>query len=307
MQIESELIFQTNTLPYGRIYRLTNKINNKMYHGQTMECDINDRWIRYKNLNCKSQPKIYNALKKYGPENFLFEVIDISAQDQSQLNFLETFYIRKYDSMNNGYNCNEGGDGKGIISEEVRRKLSEANKGHIVSQETRLKIRNSLKGRKLSDETIKKLSGKNNPNFGKPLSEETKRKISEAQRGELSHSFGKHISEEHKRIISENNKGHKNPNFGKFGVLHHNFGKPISEKHKQIISKSNSGNRNGMFGKKRSEESKRKQSESQLGVLNPNFGKHHSEETRRKQSEARKLYYQRKRELLTPSSKSPTL
>ena len=68
MQIESELISQANILPYGKIYRLTNKINGKMYHGQTIEEDINDRWKHYKRLQCKRQPKLYAALKHMAPK-----------------------------------------------------------------------------------------------------------------------------------------------------------------------------------------------------------------------------------------------
>lgn len=170
---------------YGQIYRLTNTINGKMYHGQTIEEDINDRWYDYKTLNCKGQPKLYNALKKYGWDNFIAEVIDTSPQNQEQLDNMEIFYIAKFDSMNNGYNCTEGGRG-GKKSEETKRKLSEAQKGeknHMFgrhhSEEAKIKMRNKLS----SEETKRKMSeakkGKRNCQFGKPLSEETKRKMSE--------------------------------------------------------------------------------------------------------------------------------
>jgi hypothetical protein len=88
-------------------------------------------------------------------------------------------------------------------------------------------------------------------------SEETKRKISEAGKGELNHMFGKHHSVESRRKISESNKGELNY----------------------------------MFGKHHSVESRRKMSEANKGNTKM-LGKTHSEETKRKMSEARKLYYQ---------------
>jgi hypothetical protein len=90
-------------------------------------------------------------------------------------------------------------------------------------------------------------------------SEETKRKISESNKGELNHMFGKHHSVESRRKISESNKVELNY----------------------------------MFGKHHSVESRRKMSESNKGNTKM-LGKTHSEETKRKMSEARKLYYQNK-------------
>lgn len=191
---------------YGQIYRLTNKINGKMYHGQTTKEDINKRWSEYKGIRCYNQPKLYRALKKHGPENFLFEVINTSPQNQQQLDNLETFYIRKYDSMNNGYNCNEGGAGRGHVCEETKRKLSISNKGE------------------------------NNPNFGQPMSEEQKRKISEAKKGSKNAMFGKPsarrgcvLSEETKRKMSESIKR-------KLADPKYKLGKVVSEETKRKMS-----------------------------------------------------------------------
>jgi len=222
MQTESELIPQTNTLSYGKIYRLTNKINGKMYHGQTTEEDINIRWNKYKKLYCKNQLKLYNALKKYGPENFLFEVIDTSSQNQLQLDDLEIKYINIYDTMNNGYNCMPGGKSS-KLSEETKRKISNTLKGYKLSEETKKKISKALsgkirgpsilKGTHRSEETKKKISqSKNgllfsdihkvnlsNAHRGKILSDKTKAKLSEIRKG-------KKKSIEHKKKISDSLK-----------------------------------------------------------------------------------------------------
>lgn len=174
---------QLKISPYGQIYRLTNKINGKMYHGQTVEENINNRWSKYRKLKCKDQPKLYNALKAYGPENFLFEVIDTTPQNQSQLDELEIFYIAKFDSMNNGYNCDPGGRGGGKKSEETKHKMSNTRRGWIYSPETILKF------------SIAKIGSKN-PNFGKHHSDQHKEKISLAM-------SNRKLSESHKNAIKK--------------------------------------------------------------------------------------------------------
>lgn len=72
------------------------------------------------------------------------------------------------------------------VSEETRRKLSEINTGKILSEETKSKLSESHLGKKATEETKIKLSeahsGKNNPMYGKHHSDETKKKISDANK-----------------------------------------------------------------------------------------------------------------------------
>ena len=58
------------------------------------------------------------------------------------------------------HNRTDGGEGSSgcIPSEETKRKLSEANKGHTVSEETKKKISEASKGRTHSEEHKRKLS-----------------------------------------------------------------------------------------------------------------------------------------------------
>lgn len=92
------------------IYKITNKINNKVYIGQSK--NISRRWREhkrhYKNKNNSSV--LYKAIRKYGLENFLFEIIELC--DESKLDELEIKYIANYKSNNKdyGYNLTEGGD-----------------------------------------------------------------------------------------------------------------------------------------------------------------------------------------------------
>ena len=84
-----------------------------------------------------------------------------------------------------------------LISEETKKKLSEAKKGHLVTEETRKKLSEAKKGKHLSEETRKKMSAAKK---GKHLSEETRNKMSESRKG-------KHLSEETRKKLSESRKG----------------------------------------------------------------------------------------------------
>ena len=176
------------------IYKITNKLNGKVYIGQSR--DIDARWRQH--INAKDNYAIHNAIKKYGKENFSFEVLLECPADM--LDVWERDMIALYNCMSpHGYNLTEGGEGQ-HLSEEHKRKISESNKGHIVSEETRHKISESRKGRRASEETLLKMS---EVNKGKHLSEEHKRKISNTLKGVKR----KPCSEEHKRKLSESIKG----------------------------------------------------------------------------------------------------
>ena len=60
------------------IYKITNTINNKVYIGQSI--DIAKRWREHKRRafvqNKEYNKYLYNAFRKYGLENFSFEVIE---------------------------------------------------------------------------------------------------------------------------------------------------------------------------------------------------------------------------------------
>lgn len=82
------------------IYKITNKINNKMYIGQSK--DIINRWDKHKNeLNSNKHKNDYlqKSWNKYGEENFDFEIIVLC--EPAELNRLEKHYIDKYDTFNN--------------------------------------------------------------------------------------------------------------------------------------------------------------------------------------------------------------
>lgn len=101
----------------GYIYKITNKINNKVYIGQTSRT-IEIRWKEHKkNINslCDRLP-LYKALKKYGVDNFTIEEIDEC--ENSLLDEREIYWIHYYNSFSkeNGYNCTSGGKGINIVA-----------------------------------------------------------------------------------------------------------------------------------------------------------------------------------------------
>lgn len=88
------------------IYKITNKINQKCYIGQSV--DIYNRWKK-EISNSAEKYSIQYALQKYGIENFTFEILETCFPEQ--LNDREQYWINHYNSYNNGYNETLGGDG----------------------------------------------------------------------------------------------------------------------------------------------------------------------------------------------------
>ena len=93
-------------------------------------------------------------------------------------------------------------------------------------------------GRKLSNESIEKIR---QANLGKHHTEETKRKISEAKKGENNPNYGKHLSEETKIKISKTNRGKKLSDEHKIKISKSQKGKKLSEVTKKKLSEAMSG------------------------------------------------------------------
>lgn len=94
------------------IYKIENLINHKCYIGQAV--DVNRRWRKHRETY--NEPKfpqyeypLYRAMRKYGFENFSFEVLEECSREE--LNEKEKFYVEKYNAFFNGYNQTLGGDG----------------------------------------------------------------------------------------------------------------------------------------------------------------------------------------------------
>jgi group I intron endonuclease len=203
------------------IYKAINKINGKIYIGQTMQT-LEGRTSHHYSDARRGKGKTYfhMALLKYQPEDFMWETI-CCCNSIDELNICEEYWIAFYDSTNRnkGYNLKKGGYNK-THSEETRLKISEGQKGrkafykgkkqplemcvkrsitlmgHYVSEETKRKISQKATGRKVSKETKAKMS---KTRKGHITTEETRAKLSMAKIGIKRES----LSEEWRQRISQ--------------------------------------------------------------------------------------------------------
>ena len=181
---------------YNYIYKITNNINGKIYIGKHSTDKLNDGYMGSGKL-------ILKAEQKYGLENFTKEYLAFCDNEET-LNWLECFYIKKYNAKEVGYNLTDGGDGRlGCkLTEEHKRRISEANKGeknHFYGVR-RNGNKNPFYGKHHSKENIEK---NRQSHLGKKASDETKLKMSLSRKGKKR----KPLSEAHKNTISNSQKG----------------------------------------------------------------------------------------------------
>lgn len=226
------------------VYAIRNR-NGHQYIGSSVE--VENRWkahLRDLRRGTHHSGHLQNAYNKYGESAFAFVVLEVVANPED-LVVREQFYL---DTHHPEYNiCIIAGSILGIrLSEETRRKMSDAQRGRIISTEHRRKLSEAQRG--------------------KYHSTETRRKMSETHRGKRNHFYGRHHSEEIRKKISEAGKGR---------FVSEETRRKMSESHKGISP---------------SEETRRKISEATRGRV-------FSEATRRKMSEASKKAWARRRQL----------
>lgn len=188
-----------------KVYYLKNKINNKVYFGVTSADNPENRW---KELYRHNNNKLHQDLLEYGLNNFDKDIIKEFNNSKEALK-LESEFITKYDTTNSlkGYNIftnKENSHHNSEYLENLSKRTSGKNNpryGVALSEETRKKISESEKGRILSEETKQKIS---KANKNKIISEETRQKLSKALKG-------RQFSEETKKKMSEARKGKKMP------------------------------------------------------------------------------------------------
>ncbi len=180
---------------YYTVYKITNTINGKFYIGKHQTKNLNDAYFG-------SGKILKRAIKKHSIENFTKEILEIY-DSEAKMNLAEKILVVLDQDIS--YNLCDGGHGgfsfinkmglNGLknLSEENKHKASllggaaarnktiernKASKGitkntsHINTPEVIEKRNNTLK-------EIGHQQGPKNSQFGKPRSEETKRKISE--------------------------------------------------------------------------------------------------------------------------------
>jgi group I intron endonuclease len=175
------------------IYKVTNKLNGKIYIGKTKQTLSKRKSAHYKRVMENSPTNFHNALRLYSKDNFIWEIL-IECDDSIKLNEYEIHFINEYDTYKNGYNMTEGGDGgitykKGDeLYNRVKDKLGKWKNGNPgatpIAIEKRLKtfqntqwVSGELHGNFGHKNNVGILVGEKNPMFGKTPTNARKIKI----------------------------------------------------------------------------------------------------------------------------------
>lgn len=174
------------------IYKITSP-KGRVYIGQSRE--IENRFSSYKREKeaNKTQVRLIRSFNKYGVGNHTFEIIEECEIDQ--LNIRERFWQDHYDVLNGGLNCilTETDILSRVYSNETKERRSGENHwawGKTMSEDSRKKMSESAKLRKASVKT--------------------KEKLSEIRKGEGNSFYSKRHTDSTKKIQSEKKKGENN-------------------------------------------------------------------------------------------------
>lgn len=156
------------------IYKIYHNYNkNRLYIGSA--ADIKARWRQHRNSLKRGEHHSYHlqrVVNKYGIDDLYFEIVEEC--DKDSLLIREQFWIDKYSFDDELYNHKRfAGRSFGYRhSDETRKLISQIQKG-----------RPSNMSKERREELSKRMSGKNNWNYGKKMSDETKEKIRESLKG----------------------------------------------------------------------------------------------------------------------------
>jgi group I intron endonuclease len=200
------------------IYLITNTVNQKKYIGITR--NLRGRWYQHKITN-GSSPYLHKAIKKYGIESFVFEHL-ATAFNLDFAQIIEKNLISEFGTKApKGYNLTDGGEGvNGLeVSHETRMRLSKISKERWSDpkfSEKMLEVRHSEEYRQKQSEISKKVwSDPNNlakikkpKNHGEKIRalKLGKKQSAEHVANRIVKNTGKKRSEETKLRMSEANK-----------------------------------------------------------------------------------------------------
>lgn len=280
------------------IYMATNKQNFKKYIGYSSDFSKRIKSHKHFAFIKNKNNKFYEALREYGWSNFEWEIIFESWDKHYCLNIAESLLIKEYDTIKNGYNLLEGGNGgrggsKGkILSEEEKRVISERTKIGMSNMSQEDKERMLFSIRNPSEETRQKMSeakkGKESTFKGKSQPESAKLKISISakkswENEEIRNKILKHIqnpTEETRKKMSDVKLG--KPTWNK-GIKNWQTEETFEKKRITMEKKKEDGWVNPKKGTECSEETKKKMRNkgssieildmnmNRVGILNGNY------------------------------------
>lgn len=194
---------------YHYVYVIINKINGKFYIGIHSTNDLNDGYMG-------SGYSLRKAFAKYNKKMFEKQIIIFLPSREHILDYERILVNENMIANVNCYNTVVGGGApksnfrhadefKKIISDKLKgRKFSDSHRLNLSksarryrTEEEKEHLRQVNLGKKHSQETINKMIASR---IGRPCKEETKKKIGDAQRGELNHRFGKCMTSDEKEF-----------------------------------------------------------------------------------------------------------
>lgn len=189
------------------VYKHTNNLNNKVYIGITIQKPYK-RWLNGKGYT--NNDYFNKSINKYGWDNFSHEILyEHLTKEEAEQKEIELIAQYRSNQREFGYNIQNGGMHKGKFSEISKKKMSEShigitawNKGlHIgIGQE------NNFYGKKHSEETKKKISNANKGRKKTPEQiEKVRNSCKETWRKKIENGYT--MSEETRKKISDANKG----------------------------------------------------------------------------------------------------
>jgi hypothetical protein len=139
-------------------YKDTQKNNEIVYIGKDSYINKHKRHTYHNAPSCYNNQQINRVLQN-NPNRYKYEVLkawDKKKYNEKLASALEIIYIRRYNPI---FNFTKGGEGLlGVkLSEETRKKISNAKKGKSFSEEHKQNLSKALKGRKLSPEHCKNM------------------------------------------------------------------------------------------------------------------------------------------------------
>ena len=166
------------------IYCIENIVTNKKYIGQ--QINMYSRWQKHiseLNRGIHFNSYLQNAWNKYGIDAFKFYVLEYCSS--TELDIKESHYIEYYNTLDRscGYNLKSGGQSHNYCADDAKMNISKGLKRAYSDPQKREKQRENALKQWANPEIKKKICGKNNAMYEKHHTEEAKRKISEARKG----------------------------------------------------------------------------------------------------------------------------
>ncbi len=181
----------------GLVYKATSP-SGKIYIGITITSLKERKRLHVKEANSGSRLPFYAAIRKYGADKILWEIID-TATSWEELCELERKYIAEHDSKNNGYNMTLGGEGTYGLKHNDEWCAANSKRRRVYFQDPANKRKQSIANKKAHTE---------NPNQAKQHSAFTKKRFTEPEeRRKVAAGMKTFLSDPNNRVLHSVQRG----------------------------------------------------------------------------------------------------